>query len=65
MPYKGLDALKAKIRDPVILMMITKTMRETEMIPTTATMLKTVIIERIVMRKTKKRRINMTMRTMM
>jgi hypothetical protein len=65
MPYKGLDVLKAKIRDPVILMMITKTMRETEMIPTTATMLKTVIIERIVMRKTKKRRINMTMRTMM
>jgi hypothetical protein len=65
MPYKGLDALKAKIRDPVILMMITKTMRETEMIPTTATMLKTVIIERIVMRKTKKRRINVTMRTMM
>jgi hypothetical protein len=65
MPYKGLDALKAKIRDPVILVMITKTMRETEMIPTTATMLKTVIIERIVMRKTKKRRINVTMRTMM
>jgi hypothetical protein len=65
MPYKGLDALKAKIRDPVILMMITKTMRETEMIPTIATMLKTVIIERIVMRRTKKRRINVTMRTMM
>jgi len=47
-----------------ILMMITKTMRETEMIPITATMLM-MMIERIVMRKTKKRRINVTMRTAM
>ena len=47
-----------------ILMMITKTMRETEMIPITATMLM-MMIERIVMRKTKKRKTNVTMRTMM
>jgi len=47
----------------IILLMIAKTMRETEMISTTATILKMMIIERIIMRKTKKRRINVTMRT--
>jgi hypothetical protein len=48
-----------------MLIMITKTTRETEMIPITATMLKMIIIERIVMRKPKKRRMNVTTRTTM